>query len=106
MDGYSVEAKVLREAISRHRREVDAVLSRYGASNPRVFGSVAKGDATAKSDIDLLIDLDPQGGNALLRVAGIGEELSTLLGVQVDVATDALLREPVSATIHASAVAV
>jgi predicted nucleotidyltransferase len=41
-------------------------------------------------------DLDADAGNALLRIAGIGEELSDLLGVRVDVVTDELLRQPVS----------
>ncbi|MFT3798723.1 nucleotidyltransferase family protein [Microbacterium sp.] len=63
-----------------------------------MFGSVARGDACLESDVDLLVDLDPAGGNPLLRVAGIGEELSRLFGVDVDVVTDELLRDPVSAT--------
>ena len=81
------------------------VLNRYGASDPRIFGSVARGDAGATSDIDLLVDLEPDGGNALLRIAGIGEEFSRILGVGVDVVTDSLLREPVSASAHRDAVA-
>jgi len=81
------------------------VLRRYGASNPRVFGSVARGDADADSDIDLLVDLAPDAGNPLLRVAGVGEELSLLLGVPVDVVCEQLLRDHVHATAHAQAVA-
>jgi uncharacterized protein len=100
-----VEAHVLREAIGRHRAEVFVILDRYCARNPRIFGSVARGDATAASDIDLLVDLDPQGGNAYLRIAGIGEELSMVLGVQVDVVTDVLLPKAVSATAHLDTVA-
>jgi len=94
----------LREAISANLAQVYAVLERYGALNPRVFGSVARGDATSASDVDLLVDLDV-GGNPLLRVAGMSEELSTLLGIRVDVVADSLLREPVSATVHADLVA-
>ncbi|WP_024285629.1 nucleotidyltransferase family protein [Cellulomonas sp. KRMCY2] len=77
--------------------QVDNHLARYGASNPRLFGSVARGDAVEGSDVDLLLDLDPAGGNVLLRVAGIGEELSVLLGVKMDVVSDALLCGPVGA---------
>ena len=94
----------MRQLIERDRARVEAVLARYGASNPRLFGSVARGDAVEGSDVDLLVDLDPSAGNVLLRVAGIGEELSALLGVQVDVVTDVLLREQVAATAHADAV--
>lgn len=94
----------LREAISANLVQVYAVLERYGARNPRVFGSVARGDATSASDVDLLVDLDV-GGNPLLRVAGMSEELGAVLGIRVDVVTDSLLRERVSATVHAELVA-
>ncbi len=82
------------------------VLSKYGASNPRLFGSVARGDAREDSDLDLLVDLIPGAGNELLRVSGISEELSDLVGVRVDVVTASLLRREVSATALADAVAV
>lgn len=73
---------------------------------PRLFGSVARGEATADSDIDLLVDLLPGGGNELLRVAGIAEELTQLLGTRVDVVSTSLLRGEVSASAIADAVAV
>lgn len=98
-------AQDLRARLEQHRAQVQAVLDRYGARNPRLFGSVARGDATDDSDIDLLVDLDPDGGNALLRVAGISEELSLLLGVSVDVVSDDVLRVGVSAAAHEQAVA-
>ncbi|WP_309617236.1 nucleotidyltransferase domain-containing protein [Salinibacterium sp.] len=80
------------------------MLWRYGATNARLFASVARGDATASSDIDLMVALGAAGGNPLMRVAGIGEELSQILGVRVDVVTDELLRDAVSATALADAV--
>jgi predicted nucleotidyltransferase len=96
----------LRAALDRHSARVDEVLSRYDASNPRLFGSVARGDAREDSDLDLLVDLAPDAGNELLRVSGISEELSMLVGVQVDVVAATLLRGSVSATALADAVAV
>lgn len=93
-----------REAIAARRAEIDAILRRYHASNPRLFGSVARGEATSTSDIDILVDLDPSGGNPLLRVAGMGEELTGLLETQVDVVAPSLLRAPVSASALADAV--
>ena len=95
----------LRAAIAAKRDVLTEVPSHYGASNPRIFGSVARGDARAASDIDLLVDLEPDGGNALLRIVGIGDEFSRILGVRVDVVSDSLLREPVSASAHRDAVA-
>lgn len=96
----------LRAALERNEGLVNEVLSRYGASNPRLFGSVARGDAREDSDLDLLVDLVPDAGNELLRVSGISEELSTLVGVRVDVVTASLMRGEVSATAFADAVAV
>jgi uncharacterized protein len=82
------------------------VLDRYGATNPRLFGSVARGEAREDSDLDLFVDLAPGAGNELLRVSGLAEELSDLLGVRVDVVAAPLLRDEVSATALADAVAV
>jgi len=73
-------------------------------SRSTVLGSVARGDASQISDLDLLVVLDPGGGNPLLRVAGLAEELSELLQMRVDVVADELLRAPVSASAHADAV--
>jgi len=47
----TVESLEVREALMAHRDEVDALLARYGASNPRLFGSVARGDADSQEDI-------------------------------------------------------
>jgi hypothetical protein len=61
---------------------IDAA-ARRGGSNVRVFGSVARGDETDQSDIDLLVDLD--AGVGLVDLIGLGRELSELLGSKVDV---------------------
>lgn len=96
----------LRAAIADHRDALDAILRRYAATNPRLFGSVARGDATAESDIDLLVDLLPEAGNELLRVSGIAEELTELLNTKVDVVAAPLLRHEVSSKALVDAVAV
>lgn len=105
MSTVTEQTESLRTAISANRAALVDVLDRYGASNPRLFGSVARGDARTDSDVDVLVDLEPRGGNVLLRIAGIGEEFSRILGVRVDVVSDSLMREPVSASAHRDAVA-
>jgi uncharacterized protein len=106
MSTLSPTSTRLRAALQQHKDSMTAILDSYGATNPRVFGSVARGDARENSDVDLLVDLLPGRGNELMRVAGISEELSMLLGVQIDVVADGLLRREVSATALADAVAV
>ena len=96
MSTVTVDSVSLRAAIAAHRDALDVILRRYKATNPRLFGSVARGDATPGSDIDLLVDLLPGGGNDLLRVAGVAEELSQLIGTRVDVVATSLLRDEVS----------
>lgn len=106
MSTVSSESRAIREALMARRDIVDEILDRYGATNLRLFGSVARGEASDRSDLDLLVDLSPGGGNELLRVSGIAEELSQLLDRRVDVVTPSLLRDEVSATALADAVAV
>ena len=105
MTTVTEQAASLRETIRVNRGALDDVLARYRATNPRLFGSVARGDAGATSDVNLLVDLEPGMGNDLLRISGIGEEFSRILGARVDVVADSLLRETVSASAHRDAVA-
>ena len=95
MSIVTVESLSLRTAVTAHRDARNSILRRYRATTPRLFGSVARGDA-ADSDIDLLVDSQPGGGNDLLRVAAIVEELSQLLGAIVHVAAASLLRDDFS----------
>jgi len=67
-----------------------------------VFGSVARGDETATSDIDLLVDLDRQQG--LVALAGLTRELSALLRVHVDVVPASSLKAAIRAEVLAEAV--
>jgi uncharacterized protein len=96
----------LRAAVELHRSRIGELLDRYGANNPRLFGSVARGDAREDSDLDLLVDLVPGAGNELLRVSGLAEELGEFLGVRVDVVAAPLLRDQVSAAAVEDAVPV
>jgi uncharacterized protein len=74
----------------RRRRLLDAAES-HGVSHVRVFGSLARGEAKAASDIDLLVDLKP--GRTLLDLAAFRREASEILDLPVDVATADMLKE-------------
>ncbi len=91
------------EVLHRKRREVLADVARHGGRTPRVFGSVARGQATATSDVDLLVDMEP--GRTLLDLIGLEQELAELLGRAVDVVTDGGLSPHLRGRILAEAVA-
>ena len=74
------------EALRRLRTEVLAIASQHGARNVRVFGSVARGDSGADSDIDLLVDVESD--RTLLDVIGLEQDLEQLLGAHVEVLTE------------------
>lgn len=67
-------------------RDVRGLLGRHGASQPRVFGSVARGTDTSDSDLDLLVHVDDDA--TLLTLSALERQLSELLGLRVDVVTD------------------
>ena len=79
------------ELLREKREDILRIASKRGASNVRVFGSVARGEADAKSDIDLLVDLEP--GRSLFDLGGLLMDLQDLLGHNVDVVTERGLRE-------------
>lgn len=88
--------------LRRHRKAVLRLARQVGARNVRLFRSVARGDATEDSDIDLLVDFDSAAG--LLPILHLGEQLSVLLGYNVDVAPADMLRDDVAASALAQAV--
>jgi uncharacterized protein len=62
--------------------EISAILKRYGVQEAAVFGSFSTGDATASSDLDLLVTYAP--GTTLFDICQLQNELETLLGRKVD----------------------
>jgi len=77
--------------IRRRRDEIIVLAAKHGASNVRVFGSVARGEADEKSDIDFLIDFDRN--RSLLELGGLLMDLQDLLHRNVDVVPADALRE-------------
>ena len=75
--------------LRRHRAAIQRAAKSERASNIRVFGSVARGDSTAESDYDLVVDLDPElrGFEAFDRLDRIERLLTELLRRPVHVVT-------------------
>jgi uncharacterized protein len=73
------------EALHAHRADIRRVVEQSKIRNPRVFGSVLRGDDNNNSDLDLLVDALP--GATLFDLGAVQFELEQLLGVPVDVLT-------------------
>lgn len=78
-------AKVLplRELVENRRDEIKDLATRHRARSVAVFGSVARGEETAKSDLDFLVDFET--GSSLFDLVRLQEALATTLGQRVDV---------------------
>ncbi|PSN12932.1 DNA polymerase subunit beta [filamentous cyanobacterium CCP5] len=90
----------LLETLQAKRQEVLEIAAKHGAFNVRVFGSVVRGEDTPDSDIDLLIDYDPEKTTPWFP-GGLLMDLQDVLGHKVDVLTEKsispLIRERVLA---------
>ncbi|NMG66008.1 hypothetical protein GPA19_13735 [Azoarcus indigens] len=73
--------RLLDELIAR-REEVLACLARHRAANPRVFGSVARGEEAEGSDVDLLVQMP--GDVSSFEVVRLNEALADLLARRID----------------------
>ncbi len=80
---------ITKEEIFRRRDEIIRIASSYGASNVRLFGSVARGDADNDSDLDFVVRFE--SGRSLLDQGGLLMDLRALLGEKVDVISEGAL---------------
>lgn len=71
------------ELLAEKREEILAIAAKYGASNLRIFGSVARGEAREDSDIDFLVEIE--SSRSLLDRIALMQELEDLLMRKVDV---------------------
>ena len=72
-----------RALVEEHRAEIAALARRHRGRSIAIFGSVARGEDGAGSDIDFLVDFEP--GSSLFDLLHLQDELSALLGTSVDV---------------------
>lgn len=95
-------AAELRSRVRAHRGEMLKVLEKFGLRNPRLFGSVARGDERPGSDLDLLVDVP--AGLGLLSLGRCQADLEAILGVRVDLVPVADLKPNVAPQVLADAV--
>ena len=90
--------------LRQKRPEILRIGEKYGAVRMLVFGSVARGDARADSDVDFLVQLE--SGRSLFDLGGLQYELEALLGRPVDVATERGLKPRIREQVLREAVSV
>ncbi len=81
----------IQELLADKREAILAIASQHGAYNVRVFGSVARGEATEESDVDFLMEIE--SNRSLLDQIALMQDLEALLGRRVDVAEPENLHE-------------
>jgi uncharacterized protein len=87
MDGDNPGDRMrVEELLKNKRQEILRIAGDHGAYNVRVFGSCARGEADDSSDIDLLVDMEPD--RSVLDVAALLADLRELLGRKVDVVSE------------------
>lgn len=101
--GASSSRSTVLHRVLRHRAAIRRIVSDHGGSSPRLFGSVARGEATDDSDIDILIDLGQ--GRTLFDLAAMRAELEDLLEVPIDVVTTSGLEGEVRDNVLSEALA-
>ena len=82
---------VTRQSLSRQREAILQIARRHGAYDVRLFGSVARGDNTEASDVDVLVRFEP--GRSLFDHGGLIADLENFLRVKVDVVSEGGMRE-------------
>ncbi|MFT3779428.1 MAG: nucleotidyltransferase family protein [Ottowia sp.] len=73
-------------SLRARREELLAIAARHGASDVRVFGSVARGEDAGGSDVDFLVRMD--AGRSLLDLVGLRDGLENALARPVDVVSE------------------
>lgn len=89
------------EALERHREDIRRIVAANRACNPRVFGSVLRGEDDEGSDLDILVDTLET--TSLFDIGAIQDYLEELLGVRIDVLTPMGLPERFRARVLAEA---
>ena len=70
------------ESIQEIKEKITPILQQYGITKAAIFGSLAKGEATTRSDVDILVEI--KGDMSLLDFIGIKIELEEALKMKVD----------------------
>ena len=79
------------ERLHKRRADILRLAAAHGARSVQIFGSMARGEADARSDVDFLVEMEP--GRSLFDLGGLQMDLQELLDCEVDIVTVAGLRD-------------
>lgn len=96
----TVDREHALNTLAAHRDEFRAL----GVRNLFLFGSLARGEATAASDIDVLVDYEPDAKLSFFRVCELRHRLEELLGSEVDLVTAGGLRPEIRDEVMSEAI--
>ena len=82
----------LFELLKEKRHQIYEIAQMHGAENIRVFGSVARGEETRDSDIDILIDIQDINKLSFFFPGGLIADLESLLGRKIDVVVESSVK--------------
>lgn len=94
-------SNTIAQLLVAHREQILRLAASHGAHNVRIFGSVPRGQATSRSDLDILVDFE--AGRSLLDRIALMQDLEDLLGIEVDVVTGRSVHRDLQAEILGSA---
>ncbi len=84
-----------RQQVLRTLREHEPELKAAGIVHLRIFGSVARGDASSSSDVDLMAEFDKSKRLTLVKIGSLQSRLTDMLGAPVELSSSEWMREPV-----------
>jgi predicted nucleotidyltransferase len=100
LEAMAVDRDEILRLLDGQRREIE----RFGVKSLRLFGSVARGEASVDSDVDVLVDFEkPPSFSNFMRLRIFLEDL---LGAKVDLVTERGLRDPVRPYVESEAIRV
>jgi uncharacterized protein len=92
----------IQDVVKEKREKILGLAAQHGASNVRIFGSVARGEEGPGSDVDFLVFLE--AGTTLIRHAALTRKLRRLLGRKVHVVSERALRDKIKQRVMEEAV--
>jgi uncharacterized protein len=98
----AVKSPIIDPLLQAKRQEILALAARHGARSLRIFGSFARGEAHAASDVDFLVELGP--GATLIDLGSLQMDLQDLLGRKVDVVEPDALHQSIRGNVLREAV--